>query len=208
MHFPLTTGGESMNVRCAAIIAGGASRRMGTSKALLNLDGQPLIARIAALLRSVFPELVVVTPSSEIAEAAGAPALPDAFPGKGPLAGIHAALWHLGQPVFCCACDMPSLNADFIRYLCDCLDDYDAVVPRLGTYDEPLHAVYALSCLEAIESELRHDHIGPVDNIYGHLRVLFIDAEDARRFDPALRMFENWNTPEEVKKSIASQETA
>jgi molybdopterin-guanine dinucleotide biosynthesis protein A len=197
-----------MNVHCAAaIIAGGVSRRMGTSKALLQVDGQPLIARIAAILRPMFSELVVVTPSTEIAQAAGAPAIPDAFPGKGPLAGIHAALRHLGRPVFCCACDMPSLNVAFIRYLCDRLDDYDAVVPRLGAYDEPLHAVYAPSCLPAIESELQHGHIGPVDNIYGHLRVLFIDAEDARRFDPNLRMFENWNTPDDVKKSIASQET-
>jgi molybdopterin-guanine dinucleotide biosynthesis protein A len=196
-----------MNVESAAIIAGGASRRMGTSKALLEVDGQPLIARIAGVLRPLFSELIVVTPSSEIADAANAPAVADVFPGKGPLAGIHAALQHAGKPVFCCACDMPSLNADFIRYLCDQLDNYDAVVPRLGAYDEPLHAVYAPSCMAAIENELQHGHIGPVDNIYGHLRVLFIDAEDARRFDPDLRMFENWNTPEEVKKSVAAGET-
>lgn len=188
-----------MKIEHAAIIAGGASRRMGQTKALMQIEGEPLIARVAEVVRGVLPELVVVTSSPDIAAAANAPATPDVFPGKGPLAGIHAAIKYANAPIFCCACDMPHLNADFIRYLCERLEDYDAVVPRVGVYDEPLHSIYAPSCLPAIEAELQGE-VGPVDNIFKQLRVLFVDAAEARRFDAELRMFDNWNTPEDTRK--------
>ena len=189
-----------MKIQHAAIIAGGASRRMGKTKALMDFRGQPLIARVAEVVREVLPEVFVVTSSPEIAAAANAPMTPDIFPGKGPLAGIHAALKYANAPIFCCACDMPHLNADFIRFLCNNLEDYDAIVPRAGVYDEPLHAIYAPSCLSAIETELQGE-VGPVDNIFKELRVRFVEVEEARRFDAELRMFDNWNTPDDVKKS-------
>lgn len=195
-----------MNVRYAAIIAGGASRRMGTTKALLDVEDRPLITHVAEVLRAVLPEVFVVTSSSEIADAAGASAVADVFPGKGPLAGIHAAIRHTGEPVFCCACDMPSLHAGFIRHLCEQLEEYDAVVPRNGGYEEPLHAVYTPSCLSAIEQELAKERVGPVNTIFRDLRVRWVEEEEARRFDPQVKMFENWNTPDEVKQSIAGGE--
>ena len=189
-----------MKIQHAAIIAGGASRRMGQAKALIEFEGQTLIARVAQVAREVLPEVFVVTSLPEVAAAANAPMTPDIFPGKGPLAGIHAALKYANAPVFCCACDMPHLNAEFIRFLCENLEDYDAVVPRAGVYDEPLHAIYTPSCLPAIEAELQGE-VGPVDNIFKNLRVRFVDAETARRFDAKLQMFDNWNTPEDAKKS-------
>lgn len=185
-------------IRHAAIIAGGASRRMGRNKALLEVEGEPLVARVAAVARAVFPEVFVVTSSPEIAAAARLPAVPDIFPGKGPLAGIHAALRHANAPVFCCACDMPFLDAAYIRFLCEQLGNYDAVVPRIHGYSEPLHAIYTPACLPVMETVLQ-GKVGPVDNVLRQLRVLFVDEEEARRFDAELRMFENWNTPDDVK---------
>ncbi|MBV9865392.1 MAG: molybdenum cofactor guanylyltransferase [Abitibacteriaceae bacterium] len=195
-----------MNVRCATIIAGGASRRMGRDKALLSIKGQPLIAHIAEVLRQIFPDLVVVTSNATIADAAHAHAISDIYPGKGPLAGIHVALKHWEQPTFCVACDMPYLNADYIRHLCAQLEDFDAVIPCSGDYAEPLHAVYTPVCLPVIESTLQQERVGPVSSIYKQLKVRFIEGEQARQFDPALRMFENWNTPEEVKMSLTTVE--
>lgn len=193
-----------MNVHCATIIAGGASRRMGRDKALLTINGEPLIAHVADVLRQVFPELVVVTSNPAISDAAEAPAISDIYPGKGPLAGIHVALKHWGQPTFCVACDMPYLNADFIRYLCEQLNGFDAVIPCAGEHDEPLHAIYTPACLPIIESTLQQERIGPVKHIYKHLEVCFVTEEIARRFDPELRLFESWNTPEEVKISLSN----
>lgn len=224
-----------MQTFAAAILAGGASRRMGTPKALMPFSefgnssskapedkapaSKPLIAHVADVLRPLFGSVVVVTSSQEFADACGLPAVGDKFQGKGPMAGIHAALAHFntqgetakegesidrapsGTPVFCVACDMPHLNAAFISYLLEQWSDCDAVVPRIGAYDEPLHAIYGAACLPVIERELAREHVGPVDNIFGDLRVRFVGEEEARRFDPALRLFDNWNTPDDVKKS-------
>lgn len=194
-----------MQTQCAAIIAGGASRRMGSSKALLSIDGRPLIAHVAALLREVFPRLVVITGDATTAAAANAPATPDIYSGKGPLAGVHAALSYWGAPTFCVACDMPYVNASFIRYQCAQLADYDAVVPRIGGYAEPLYALYAPSCLPVMEAALRQERVGPFSTIYDQLQVRYIDEPEARPFDAQLRMFENWNTPEQVKTSLTGE---
>jgi molybdopterin-guanine dinucleotide biosynthesis protein A len=175
---------------------------MGTPKALLEVDGTPLVAHTVALLRQIFTDVVVVTSSEEIALASGVPATADRYVGKGPLAGIHAALVHFEDPVFVVACDMPHLNGPFIRYQIQQLADHDAVVPRAGAYDEPLHAVYTPECLAAIEHELQKEHVGPVDNIFKALDVRFIEEAEARRFDPGLCIFDNWNTPDDVKKSF------
>jgi molybdenum cofactor cytidylyltransferase len=47
----------------AILLAAGMSRRMGTPKALLDLDGQPLIARLIETVRSALPlsRIIVVT---------------------------------------------------------------------------------------------------------------------------------------------------
>ncbi len=236
-----------METFAAAILAGGASRRMGTPKALLPFsptekkDGveqqneviaAPLIAHIADVLRPLFRSVVVITSSPQIAAACDLPQVEDRFSGKGPMAGIHAALSHFNArddfsnanpnasvntsananpaaskkgssqtPVFCVACDMPHLRADFIAYLLEQWRDCDAVVPRLGVYDEPLHALYGSACLPRIERELERDHVGPIDNIFRDLRVRWVEESEARRFDPDLRLFDNWNTPDDVKKS-------
>jgi len=175
---------------------------MGRNKALIEMDGQPLVARAAGVLHHLFRNVVVVTSMAEVAAAAGVTAIPDVYPGKGPLAGIHAALQHWNRPTFCVASDMPFLNEDFIRYLCEQLEDHDVVVPRVGDFDEPLHAVYAPACLAVIERELQRERVGPVPSIYQDLNVRYLDETEARKFDPDLRMFENWNTPYDLEKGL------
>src|SRR5438309_11218286 len=51
------------NAECATaiVLAGGRSSRMGTSKALLLFDNEPLIVHVVATLRSLFADVVVVT---------------------------------------------------------------------------------------------------------------------------------------------------
>ncbi len=115
-------------VECAAILAGGKSSRMGSEKALLQFESQPLIAHIARILKPIFPRICVVTNSLEVASAAQLPAIRDEFVNRGPLGGIHAALQHFKAPTFVVACDMPFLSAPFIEYLNQNFDG-DALVP-------------------------------------------------------------------------------
>lgn len=47
------------------ILAGGKSSRMGTNKALLSLNGQTVIERVAALMKSVFTKVILITNTRE-----------------------------------------------------------------------------------------------------------------------------------------------
>lgn len=182
----------------AAIIAGGDSLRMGSPKALLTFQGETLIARTANILSPLFTRIVVVTASETIEAAARLPALPDIFPGKGPLGGIHAALSHFNSPVFCFACDMPYLNRDFIGYMRDIRAEFEIAVPQVNGFYEPLHAIYTPACLPHIEKELNQERTRSLQKIIGERHVLRIGEVEARRFDSTLQMFENWNTPLDI----------
>ena len=186
-------------VQNAAILAGGKSSRMGRDKALLDFNGQPLISHIAQILAPIFDETIVVTSNPKIAEAANLPAVADTFPNRGPLAGIHAALSHYQAPTFVIACDMPHLNADFIRYL---IQDFDgaARVPLSDDGFEPLHAIYAATSRPTFEHYLRIEgKMPPLRRVLEEIGADWVAPEIARGFDSELKMFDNWNTPADVE---------
>ena len=188
-----------LSVTRAAILAGGQSSRMGRDKALLPFNGAPLIAHIAQVLAPIFPEIIVVTANAHIADAADLPAVADSFAGRGPLGGIHAALSHFEAPTFVVACDMPYLNADFIRYLCA---DFDgtARVPLSEYGFEPLHAIYAATATAHFEEHLRSEgKMPPLRRVLTEIGADWIAPEIAQSFDSELKMFENWNAPADVK---------
>lgn len=189
-----------MNVQCAAILAGGQSRRMGENKALLEVGGEPLIARVANVLRPLFPNIIVVTGDAATANASGLPAIPDAVSARGPLSGLHAALTHNQAPTFCVACDMPYLNADFIVWMRDYFPSCDVFAPRLDDHWEPLHAIYAPSCLPRFEAELARERPASLQKLLSELQTRAVPDGVAARFDPQLQMFANWNTLEDVNR--------
>ncbi len=191
-------------VRCAAILAGGKSSRMGREKALLPFENKPLIARIAEILTPIFPQICVVTSKIEVADAANLPMVRDRFPNRGPLGGIHAALSHFEAPTFIVACDMPFLNADFMRFLAQNFNGV-ALVPQNDGGFEPLHAVYAPQNIPIFESHLRGaERMPPLRSILQEIDAQWVSVEVARRFDPALKCFSNWNTPQDAANLINS----
>jgi molybdopterin-guanine dinucleotide biosynthesis protein A len=98
------------------ILAGGASSRMGSNKALLPYRGGVFVEAIFRQLRRLFPEVLLVTNSPEQYQFLPCRKVPDIFPGHGALAGIHAGLHHsYTDAIFVVACDMPYLNPALIR---------------------------------------------------------------------------------------------
>lgn len=79
------------------MLAGGESRRLGSDKRSLAIEGVPLLRRVLAVLAEVCDELVVVESERSPVRPAlldGFAARPvrDAWPDAGPLAGIEAGL--------------------------------------------------------------------------------------------------------------------
>ncbi len=94
-----------------AILMGGESRRFGSDKALADIDGKPMGARIADVLRDAGLDPVVAV-GGEAGGQLGLVTVPDRRPGAGPLAGLASVLSWAGRGgVVVVPCDHPTLSA-------------------------------------------------------------------------------------------------
>ncbi len=178
----------------AVILAGGKSTRMGRNKALVKIKEHKMLEGIARVLSDEFPE-IIISANENLFESLGIKTVPDIFPGCGPLAGIHACLkassYHVNLLV---ACDMPFVNLRLAAYMVKLAAGYDAIVPAMGDYYQPLFAVYTKNCLTIIENQLRQ---GPskVTSFYPKVKTRFVGTEEIRKFGDPERIFFNVNTP-------------
>jgi molybdopterin-guanine dinucleotide biosynthesis protein A len=192
-----------------AILAGGRSRRMGRPKALLPVGGVPMVARVARALGRVCRHVLAVSDDPAPLAFLGVPVIPDAFPGRGPLGGLQAALAAATTPyVAVAACDMPFLNPAVVAYLAGKAVGWDGAVPAgvgpAGSMGyEPLCAVYARGCLGAVEARLRAGD-GRMTSFFPDVRLRPVPREELERVDPGLRSFWNANTPEEYEAALRS----
>jgi molybdopterin-guanine dinucleotide biosynthesis protein A len=195
-----------MAVRVAAagfVLTGGESRRMGRDKALLELGGQPLVLRMAAKFRGVTSEVYLVGAPERYARL-GLPVLADPIAGRGPAAGITAALratereWNL-----IVACDLPYLETRFLEFLVEVAaaeGDAEAVVPQLGGRWEPLCAAYHRRALPAFERVLAGVNYR-IARALEALRVRAVTEKDLAKFAFSPRMFKNMNWSEEYEEA-------
>ena len=126
------------------VLAGGASRRMGTDKALLELNGEPMVLRSARILAGVCTEVLVASGDGRRLGHLGVRQVADVLPGAGPLAGIAAGLKAAANPlVAVVAVDMPDADPEIFLRLAGSWAGEPAVVPVVGGRPEPLHAIWA-----------------------------------------------------------------
>ena len=139
-----------------AVLAGGEGRRFGGPKAGARAGGIALIERAVALLRQVVGEVVVVASHPRLS---AAPVILDRVSGRGPLAGLDAALRHAAATghdgVFLLACDLPLLTPAVAGEVVAGLGGHAAAAPaREGGGVEPLCAAYRVEVLAAVERRL------------------------------------------------------
>ena len=190
--------------RGAIVLAGGDSKRLGQPKALLDFQGQTLIELMVTRLGQYFDRLTVVTDRPDLYRD-----LPVRITGdllvdehKSPLRGIHAGLSISDLPYqFVAACDMPFPNLELVKYMEQSAAGYDAVVPRIGEYYQPLHSFYNRSCIGIIEKQLS---LGcyKVTDFYDHLKIRFISSAEILRFDPNQESFTNINTWDDYENAL------
>jgi len=151
----------------ALVLAGGLSRRMGTDKALVAVEGTPMLARVCQVARTALGRAAVVrviTPWPEryaALDLAGAE-FPDREPaaGLGPLHGFLHGLAGLATDwVLLLACDLPFLDAAVLRrwraLLSTVPPETLACLPRSGDGRwEPLCGYYRLTCRPALATHL------------------------------------------------------
>lgn len=188
---------------CAGwVLAGGLSSRMGRPKALLEIDGQPLVVRAARLLAFLgHPVTIVGTP--ERYRQLGFPVIADERPDIGPLGGILTALsasatqWNLVV-----ACDLPYLTVEWLQYLAGRAARSTArvVLPESDSGVEPLCAVYHRDAAAAIRASVDRGEF-KVTRALESLPIERIAPSEIRAFDPRGVLFQNLNTPEEYERA-------
>jgi molybdopterin-guanine dinucleotide biosynthesis protein A len=170
---------------------------MGRDKALLELDGRPLIQIVVARMMTVCTEVLIV--SGDVAPYAGfgVPVVQDRFPDVGVLGGLHAGLDAASHELtLAVGCDMPFLKPGVLRAFAGWAAGADVALLRRGEYVEPLHAAYWRTCLPAIERAIRAGKQRIV-SFFPEVRVRYVRPEQVRVLDPEMDSFRNVNTPEE-----------
>lgn len=180
------------------ILAGGASRRMGSNKALLKIGGQTLIERVYATMAALFPDVVIVTSTPQTYAFIPCRTVADIYPGAGSIAGLHAGLNASSSGrIFVAACDMPFLNPALIRMLCQNFGEFDAVVPLNSCgLREPLHALYARSALVPLQQAIEQGDKS-ILHLLDRLQTRLVTNDDVRLIEGAEESFRNVNTREE-----------
>ncbi len=185
-----------------AILAGGASRRMGQPKALLPWRGHTLIQEVADRLQQATPEIVLVTGQPELFRFLSYTMLDDVFPGRGPLGGIHAALTHVGRGwLVMVGCDQPFLSPELVRLLVDRAADGDvaAVVPALADGKiEPLCAAYNTDMLPQLTRWLRDCREPRILHFLRGISVAYLGPDHWAHLGKPELLFFNINTPADL----------
>jgi molybdopterin-guanine dinucleotide biosynthesis protein A len=175
------------------ILAGGQSRRMGRDKATLTVGGTTLFARLLAVMRGIFPALLIAGDRPDLARP-DVPCLPDLYPGSA-LGGLYTGLRAAKTPyIFAVACDMPFADPRLIRAILERRAGRDLVVPETPAGLEPLFALYGKSCLEPMRGLLEAGNYRIYD-FFPRVRVCPVGPTEL----PAgwERALLNLNTPEE-----------
>src|SRR5690349_10198321 len=100
----------------AFILTGGASRRMGTDKSQLLIEGQTFTTRIAETLLKVTDSVCVVGREAD----SSLRSVGDVYPHWGALGGLHAALSACTREwAIVVACDLPFVTAELFQFLAE-----------------------------------------------------------------------------------------
>lgn len=138
----------------AVLLAGGQSTRMGSDKAALILDGEPLWQRQLAKLRETGADEVFISGRADGPYAgAGVAVVEDLTPGVGPLAGLQAAMRHARNPwLLVLAVDLPDVPAAFLRKLVSkAMTVGTGLVPSRAEWLQPTAAVYPCAAVQVVD---------------------------------------------------------
>ncbi|MDP2912044.1 MAG: molybdenum cofactor guanylyltransferase [Candidatus Omnitrophota bacterium] len=178
----------------AIILAGGKSSRFGRDKALVKIDGMPIIKRQINILAGIFKTVLVVTDNTRRYRLRGVKIIRDIIPEKGPLGGIYSGLMASDSFYnFVTACDMPFLNIGLVRYMLKKAAGYDAVVVRFNGRAHPLCAVYTKNCLVLAGIRISKDNL-KLSGLLKNVKTRVISEMEIKRFDPEGRCLANLNT--------------
>jgi molybdopterin-guanine dinucleotide biosynthesis protein A len=183
------------------VLAGGKSSRMGQDKAFMQLGGRTLLADALERAQAATGNAWIVGSTEKFA--AFGPVVEDVYPGRGPLAGIHAALSGTRTQLnLITAVDMPFLQLDFLKYLITQARASHAavVVPRAGGGLQPLCAIYRKDFAQVAQRSLTGGK-NKIDTLFADVPTLVIEPAELERSGFMQDMFRNLNTEQDWQEA-------
>ncbi len=167
-----------------AILAGGASRRMGRDKAFVDLGDRKLVEVAAqALAGAGATEVFAVGGDTEALARVGLKCVPDQFPGEGPLGGVITALQAATENVVAVlGCDHGATNQEAVTLLLQALGTADVVIPTTQDHWQTAHAVWRTSCAGSLRAAFDNG-IRSIRDATEDLAVQLVEPAQARWFD-------------------------
>lgn len=188
----------------ALILAGGQSRRMGTDKALLDIDGLPLIQRIYQVASGCVERVYVVGPARS-----SLPTdwqyLTESQPQQGPLIAFQQSLHQVTADwVLLLACDLPYLEVSTIqRWQQDLERLSDSAIAYLALHQS--NKPSSLKTYEALCGFYRDRCLPSLDKFVANGGRSFQDwlatVEVIAIPNPDSRIFTNWNSRSDLPDS-------
>lgn len=195
-----------MSQLSAIVLAGGQSLRMGTDKALVEIEGQPMLTRVCEVAFSCTPWVYVVSGWNDryrsilddrvkfVQEVA---VVKDVYP-HGPLVGFAQGLEQVKTEwVLLLACDLPQLNTEGLSSWMEVLprlssDTLAALVRNGKGWWEPMCGFYRRDCLSSVNDFIQSG---------GRSFQRWLDSQKVYELpasDP--EMLFNCNTPADVER--------
>jgi molybdenum cofactor guanylyltransferase len=185
------------------ILAGGKSSRMGEDKAFIEFNGQTLLSRALHLASQAATEVRVIGAVEKFSSFATT--VPDIFPNRGPLGGIHAALRSTHTELnLIIAVDMPFMSPEFLRYLQEQAATSNALVtvPQANGRVQPLCAIYRREFADSAEALLTSGQ-NKIDLLFRRETTRIVTEDEIERLAFPLAMFDNLNTRQELERAQA-----
>ena len=189
---------------CSGIILSGgmATRYDGIEKGLLEVAGIRILDRIYRIYTELFEEIILVTNNPEKFLEWDLLIVPDLFPIRSSLTGIHAGLFFMSNPfAFISACDTPFLKREVVEIVIENIEaPIDMVMPETAAGFEPLCAAYSKRCLAPAQQHLEQDRL-KIIKAFRKCRMKTVSEKVLREKDPDLRSFFNINNPADLQRA-------
>ena len=184
----------------AALLAGGASRRMGRDKASLEWHGVPMARHVAVALGSCVERVrIVLRPAAP--NPTDLERIDDLHAARAPIVGVHAALRACeASAVLVASCDIPELDPRVVLALLALVPaegGSDIVAPETQSGPEPLLAVYRPRILPEVERRIGEGTLA-LHALLDAVETRLIPADELRTLDPELRSLRNVNRPADL----------
>jgi molybdopterin-guanine dinucleotide biosynthesis protein A len=155
------------NIEIAYVLAGGRSRRMGTNKLSLVIDGVSLLERTTSRCAASFEQVKLVAPEVGNLAELGYPVILDSPRALGPMAGIIAALEDCQAEIcFVTAADLFDLRTEVVELLVSQYSgrQYFGLKERRGI--QPLCGIYHKSALTVLRARAAKGQFGMTDALH------------------------------------------